>query len=321
MDTIEKALQKKAANTAANSASTNESQLLQKKKQTDALDQLADQKTDIEIKQQNQDRLTDIYPDKEKVEKQTTAQKSKIVTIDLKKLENLGFLLPQSSNSLLHQEFRQIKRPLLNNVLGRSAHPIENANIIQVTSSLAGEGKTFTAINLAISLTMEMDFNVLLVDADVIKSSITRILFNQMETKGLTDYLSAEVSDLSDVLLNTNIEKLKILPAGTQHKLSSELLNSQYMDNLLSEFSKRYENRIVIFDSAPVLQTNESKILANKVGQIVFVVEQNKTEKSVVKKALDLISEDAVVGLVMNKSRTGKSEGYYGYYGYGGPEK
>ncbi len=321
MDTIEKALQKKAANTAANSASTNESQLLQKKKQTDALDQLADQKTDIEIKQQNQDRLTDIYPDKEKVEKQTTAQKSKIVTIDLKKLENLGFLLPQSATSLLHQEFRQIKRPLLNNVLGRSAHPIENANIIQVTSSLAGEGKTFTAINLAISLTMEMDFNVLLVDADVIKSSITRILFNQMETKGLTDYLSAEVSDLSDVLLNTNIEKLKILPAGTQNKLSSELLNSQYMDNLLAEFSKRYENRIVIFDSAPVLQTNESKILANKVGQIVFVVEQNKTEKSVVKKALDLISEDAVVGLVMNKSRTGKSEGYYGYYGYGGPEK
>ncbi len=321
MDTIEKALQKKAANTAANSASTNESQLLQKKKQTDALDQLADQKTDIEIKQQNQDRLTDIHPDKEKVEKQTTAQKSKIVTIDLKKLENLGFLLPQSATSLLHQEFRQIKRPLLNNVLGRSAHPIENANIIQVTSSLAGEGKTFTAINLAISLTMEMDFNVLLVDADVIKSSITRILFNQMETKGLTDYLSAEVSDLSDVLLNTNIEKLKILPAGTQHNLSSELLNSRNMDNLLSEFSKRYENRIVIFDSAPVLQTNESKILANKVGQIVFVVEQNKTEKSVVKKALDLISEDAVVGLVMNKSRTGKSEGYYGYYGYGGPEK
>lgn len=92
------------------------------------------------------------------------------------------------------------------------------------------------------------------------------------------------------------------------------------MDNLLSEFSRRYENRIVILDSAPMLQTNESRILAQKVGQIVFVVEQGKTEKTALQKALHLISKDAVVGLVMNKSRTGKSDGYYGYY-YGDPEE
>jgi len=239
---------------------------------------------------------------------------SRTINIDLENLKHMGFLVPHGTNSVLNEEYRQIKRPLLNNMRGKSAHPIENANLLQVTSSLQGEGKTFTAINLALTFAMEMDLNVLLVDADVIKSSVTRTLINRTE-KGLTDYLSGGVKELSEVLLATNIPKLKILPAGTRNQLSTELLNSQYMEQLIYEFSKRYDNRVVIIDSSPMLQTNEARILAHKVGQIVFVVEQNKTAQSAVKNALSLIDKDMVVGLVMNKSRTGRQGGYYGYYG------
>jgi protein-tyrosine kinase len=313
MDTIEKALQKK-----------NKSKLLDNTVCDNiTFDNLADAKAkikkdnekQIETKQQI-DNESIISIQERDVEEQSPVElkKSKLVEIDLEQLERMGFLSPKASNTLLNQEYRQIKRPLLNNIRGKSAHPIEHANIIQVTSSIQGEGKTFTSINLAIALAMEMDFSVLLVDADVIKASVTRILLNQNE-QGLTDYLSGNVTDLSKVLLSTNIEKLKILPAGTQNQLSSELLNSKHMDDLLFEFSKRYENRIVIIDSPPILQTNESRILAHKVGQIVFVVEQNKTERNTVKSAIELIRDDAVVGLVMNKSRTSKSGSYYGYYG------
>jgi len=252
--------------------------------------------------------------DNQKLEKESTNKNSREVNIDLKNMQNMGFLVPHGSNSVLNEEYRQIKRPLINNIRGKSAYPIERANLIQVTSSLQGEGKTFTSINLAIAVAMEMDLNVLLVDADVIKSSVTRILINRNE-KGLTDYLSGDVKELSDVLLATNIPKLKLLPAGTRNQLSTELLNSHYMEQLISEFSQRYDNRVVIIDSPPMLQTNEARILAHKVGQIVFVVEQNKTPQDAVKNALALIDREMVVGLVMNKSRTGKQGGYYGYYG------
>ncbi|MBF0266075.1 MAG: polysaccharide biosynthesis tyrosine autokinase [Gammaproteobacteria bacterium] len=240
-------------------------------------------------------------------------KQSKIIEINMDYLEKLGFLVPNNRHTIINDEFRQIKRPLIRNIQGRTAHPIERANVLQVTSSLQGEGKTFTAINLALSFAMEMDFNVLLVDADTIKSSITRTLINSTE-KGLTDYLTGDVEDLSDLMLKTNIPKLSILPAGQAHLLSAELLNSQYMENLIVEFSQRYENRIVIFDSPPLLQTNDSRILSQKVGQLVFVVEQHKTEQSIVKSAVSLIDPDLVVGVVMNKTRNSGHTGYYGYY-------
>jgi len=244
------------------------------------------------------------------------ARKSKRVELDIDYLSSMGFLVPNSANTIMNEEYRQIKRPLIRNIQGKSAHPIDNANIIQVTSSLSGEGKTFTAINLALAFAMELDYNVLLVDADTIKSSITRTLLNETFI-GLTDYLSGEVDDVSDVMLATNIEKLRILPAGSRHLLSTELLNSQYMGKLIEEFSHRYANRVVIFDSPPLLQTNDARILSHRVGQLVFVVEQNKTPQAVVKSAVELLDPDMVVGVVMNKTRSTVQGGYYGYYGYG----
>ena len=242
-------------------------------------------------------------------------QYSQKVEVDIGRLKNMGFITSLESNTLLNEEFREIKRPLLRNIKGRSAHPIERANLIQVTSSLQGEGKTFTSVNLAMAIAMELDYTVLLVDADVIKSSVSKTLGINAE-RGLTDYLQGDVNKLSDVLLHTNIPKLSVLPAGRRHDLSTELLNSEFMDNLIHELAFRYKDRVVIIDSPPLLQTNESRVLAHKVGQIVFVVEQNKTTQTTIKNALSLLDPEMVIGLVMNKNRSGSKSNYY-YYGYG----
>lgn len=237
---------------------------------------------------------------------------SQNVELDLERLKDIGFITSLESNTLLNEEFREIKRPLLLNVKGRSAHKIERANLIQVTSSLQGEGKTFTSVNLAIAIAMELDYRVLLVDADVIKSSISKTLGIDAEY-GLTDYLQGDVTDLSEVMLNTSIPKLSVFPAGKRHALSTELLNSDLMDNLIYELSVRYEDRIIIIDSPPLLETNESRVIAHKVGQIVFVVEHNKTPQSSIKDALSLLDPEMVIGLIMNKNRSASKSSYYGY--------
>lgn len=245
------------------------------------------------------------------------AQHSQKIEIDIERLKDMGFITSLESNTLLNAEFREIKRPLLQNIRGKSAHKIEYANLIQVTSSLQGEGKTFTSVNLAIAIAMELDYRVLLVDADVIKSSVSKTMGIDKEY-GLTDYLQGDISNLSEVMLNTSIPKLSVLPSGKRHDLSTELLNSDFMDNLFYELSSRYKDRVIIIDSPPLLETNESRVIAQKVGQIVFVVEHNKTTQTSIKNALSLLDPEMVIGLVMNKNRSGSKSSYYGYgYGYG----
>ncbi|HEU5297178.1 MAG TPA: chromosome partitioning ATPase, partial [Burkholderiaceae bacterium] len=138
---------------------------------------------------------------------------AKQVTIDLKRLGAMGYLTPDGSRTQLANEFRVIKRPLLKNVFDRSAAPVERANLIMVTSSLPGEGKTFVAVNLALSMAMELDKTVLLVDADVARPSVLTRL-GLPPTLGLLDVLSDTSVQLSDCLLRTNIDGLTILPAG-----------------------------------------------------------------------------------------------------------
>ena len=182
-----------------------------------------------------------------------------------------------------------------------------------MTSSLPGEGKTFTAINLAMAISQEFDYTVLLVDADLLRSSVNKV-FGIEDKAGLSEYLSGDVDSLSDVLLTTNIPKLTLLPAGKKHHLTSELFSSSLMDSLFDELSERYNDRIIIIDSPPVLSTNEANILSRKVGQIIFIIEQNKTTQASVKEALSQFDDNSVLGIVMNKTRTSNSSGYYGYY-------
>jgi receptor protein-tyrosine kinase len=244
------------------------------------------------------------------------------VALDLSWVRKAGLVDPRSDRtSRLTEEFRRIKRPLLMNANGQGASVVPNANMIMVTSALAGEGKTFTAINLAMSIATEMDKRVLLVDADVAKPDVTERLGVQAQ-KGLIDVLVEHDLNLSDVLLRTDIPKLTLLSSGPKHVRSTEILASERMRHLTLELSTRYPDRIVIFDSPPMCLTSEARVLAALMGQIVLVVEQGKTSQHAVEQALSMLESNEIIGIVLNKKRgsrdgDGGYYGRYGYYGYG----
>jgi receptor protein-tyrosine kinase len=243
---------------------------------------------------------------------------AKGVSIDLLRLGQMGLIAPNEPRSQMAEEFRSIKRPLIRNAQGKSAGAIRNGNLIMVTSAVPGEGKSTCSVNLAISMAMELDSTVLLVDADVAKPSIPTLLGFEPE-RGLLDVVEDESLDLSDVLLKTNIDKLCLLPSGRLSPRATELLASQSMGQLLQEMSGRYSDRIVVFDSPPLLSTNEARALAAHIGQVVVVVEAESTTHAMLAQALAEIESCPVKLLLLNKDRTARKGGNYGdgRYGYG----
>jgi len=239
------------------------------------------------------------------------------VQLDLAHLAANGIVTPDVPRSQQADEFRILKRPLIVNATGKGAAPIKNGNLIMVTSALPGEGKSFTAVNLAMSIAMELDHTVLLVDADVARPSLPRML-NLTPARGLLDVLVDESVDLAEVLLKTNVEKLSVLLSGTQHPRATELLASGTMNRLLEELGQRYADRIIIFDSPPLLVTTEARELAAHMGQVVVVVEAQRTKRAAVKEALAAIESCPVKMMILNKNRSAAGGGGYGYgYGYG----
>jgi protein-tyrosine kinase len=236
--------------------------------------------------------------------------------IDLARLQAAGFITPTVRESNLLHEFRIIKRPLIQNALGKGAAPVANGNLIMVTSALPEEGKSFVSLNLAMSIALEVDCRVLLVDADVVKPSIPTLLGIQ-RAKGLMDVLTEPDLSFGDVLLRTNVERLTLALAGTPHRGASELLASDAMTDLLQEISSRYRDRIVIFDSPPLLATTESRVLASRMGQVVIVVEAERTTHGVLESALSTVESCPVVLTLLNKAREADAGSYYDYYGYG----
>jgi len=246
-----------------------------------------------------------------------TAEGYPMIHIKSETMAASGFVAPDGQAPILADEFRRIKRPLLNNAFGSSAQLVENGNVIMVTSSLPGEGKSFTAINLALSIALEKDYTVLLIDADVAMSKITN-LFGLGKQPGLTDMLEENDIYLSDLLIKTDYTGLSILPAGRKTSFATELLASNVMKEVVNELSTRYNNRIIIFDSPPLLSTPESAVLAEQMGQIVMVVEANKTPQSAVMESVNLLNKDKAIGLVLNKTSKGIGYPQYGsYYSYG----
>jgi len=216
-------------------------------------------------------------------------------------------------------EYRRIKRPLLSNAFGKSSSLVEKGNLILVTSALPGEGKTHTAINLALSMTSERDHTVLLVDCDVTRHGTSRML-GIADRPGLIDVLESEDFTVGDAMLRTDIPELCLLSAGKQHEFVTELLASHRMSELIDEIAMRYDDRIIIFDGPPLLPTPQTNVLAGLVGQVVFVIEAGKTPQAVVEEALDMLPEEQAIGLVMNKSEGVSERGSY-YYSYYGSEK
>jgi len=234
-------------------------------------------------------------------------------TINLEKLRQAGMITPDGEKSPIAEAFRLIKRPLLANTLHNGSAQTGNHNLIMVTSALAEEGKTFCATNLAMSIAMEMDHTVLLVDADVARPSVLEYLGLE-PSPGLLDVLLEDKLDLADVLIRTNVEKLAVLPAGRKHKRATELLGSHAMSDLLKEIAQRYPDRIVIFDAPPLLLTSEAQALASQMGQIVVVVEAETTPQKAVMEALRQIESCDTINFIYNKARPFPGGDFYGYY-------
>jgi protein-tyrosine kinase len=236
------------------------------------------------------------------------------ITIDFDRLREQGFALPVDQTALA-EELRLIKRPLLSAAFAQGLTAVENSNLIMVTSANPKEGKTFTAINLALSMASEHDVHVLLIDADVANPSIPGILGFEAET-GLIDAVTDASIDLADVMIRTNIDNLIVLPAGRPRPGASELLASARMTRFVNEIAKRYADRLILFDSPPVLARSEAMVLAQHVGQVVFVVEAERTSRTAMSEALGMIGNAKLGGVVLNKTPQIPLQEGFGYYEY-----
>jgi exopolysaccharide/PEP-CTERM locus tyrosine autokinase len=220
---------------------------------------------------------------------------------------------PDAGTTQIAEEFRVIKRPVIRNALGQTGARVRNGNLIMVTSALPSEGKTFTSLNLALSIATEVDSTVLLVDGDVAHPSIPGIL-GAPHGPGLLDLLTRDDLDFGDALVKTSIDKLSVLPAGSRHRRSTELLASEQMASLLREMATRYSDRLIIFDSPPLLATTEARVLASNMGQVIMVVAADATSQHAVNQALATIEACEVVMMVLNKASRTDVGTYYGYY-------
>lgn len=291
------------------------------------------QKKNLEAADKQQKAETSITPEVEVTQTETSIEKAhksqaksaksdgivsnETIIIDFDMLERKGFVSTNSQRQLINEEYRAIKRKLLDNAFGPLSKSLKNSNVIMVTSSRPGEGKTFTAINLALSIALEQDKTVLLVDADVLRPNVMKTL--ELENKqGLMEYLLGEKEDVAEVMCKTNLENLRIITAGKSHHLSTELLASQRMFDAVKEFANRYTDRVVIVDTPPLLGINETAILANLAGQAIIVTEEGKAKLVDIENAVKLLNPEMAIGFVVNKSYKGTAESGYGYYYAGG---
>ncbi len=238
-------------------------------------------------------------------------------------LDSLSGLDPRiiaffSSNTLAAEQYRQLRTKVLR------SRKLYSHNAFLISSALPGEGKSVTAIGLAITIAQGLQDTVLIVDSDLRKPSIHRMLGINQE-KGLTDFLTGKAS-LEEVLVSTRIDKLKAIPAGAVPPNPSELISSDEMGKMITELKTRYQNRIIVFDSPPIVSITDSVILSQKVDEVLLVVHANHTPKEAVVDALADLSEANIMGVVLNHfDSTSRYYKYnynynYGYryrYGYG----
>jgi len=236
------------------------------------------------------------------------------IRLDLERLRGEGLLTPDADHRHLQEQYRLVKRYVINQAFPAEPSGPNAGNLVQVTSSVQREGKTFTAFNLGMSIAMEVDFTVLLIDADLTSRSLTRLVGLEGE-KGITDVLTGSVADVGDVVFRTDIPQLAVIPAGHQHPRATELVASVAMRRLTQELASRYPDRLVIFDSTPLLLDSQASTLARHMGQVLVVVEAGRTQDQAVREAVSLLDTGSSwVGTLLNKSSSGRGYGYYGGY-------
>ena len=237
------------------------------------------------------------------------------ISVDSTALRAAGYLPEPGKERQFADQYRRIKRPLIDKALSGDV-TAGDPRIIMVTSALPGDGKTFTGINLALSMSLERDISVLLIDADVAKRHVSGI-FGLDAKPGLLDALADERREIAPVIVPTTMRGLSILPAGSRVTNMAELLSSSRMAKLMASLCARDPRRILLLDSGPLLVTNEGPALVKVVGQVVLVVRAGQTPRHAVQAAVGLFDVNQAGGVVLNEV-PGDSRGeYYGYGSYG----
>ena len=240
-----------------------------------------------------------------------TPNLSKQIAVDNAALRASGYFPEADRDRQFADQYRRIKRPLIEKALS-VASSVPQARVIMVTSALPGDGKTFTSINLTLSMALEHDISVLLIDADVAKRHISTIFKLQSEA-GLLDALIDESLDPESLIVPTTTRGLSILPAGKHVAGTAELLNSNRMRHIIAGLTARNPRRLLILDSPPLLVTNEGAALTRIAGQVVLVVRAGVTPRPAVQNAIAMIDAEQAGGVVLNQIKESAGEGYYGY--------
>lgn len=239
------------------------------------------------------------------------------IAVDLGQLRENGLLAPGADERRLAEQYRAIKRPLLGNADPSLRSVLPLGNLLMVASALSGEGKTFTCINLCLSMARERDWQVVLVDADSSKPHLTR-LFSAEGEPGFMDLLRDPELSFDDLVMPTDIPGLSLLPAGAHDVNASELLASRRMKDLCQKLSSVDTGRMIVFDSSPLLLTTEAIALAAQVGQVLMVVRADSTPQQSILAALEKLDPEKAINCVLNQTSgadLSESYGYYGSYG------
>jgi exopolysaccharide/PEP-CTERM locus tyrosine autokinase len=235
----------------------------------------------------------------------------KRIEIDFDELEAQGLLAPGAQSKLIADEYRTIKRRLLK--VAATEGEALSPNLVMVASALPGEGKTFTCVNLSLSIANERDWDVVLVDGDCLKPHLTKLFGAELEP-GLMDLLRTQSRNFDSVVMPTNVPGLSVMPAGSRDENAAELLASSMMEALCAQAAGSNRARVIIFDSSPLLLTSEAEALAEQVGQIVLVVRAEKTLQESVIQALEKLDRSMPLGLVLNQASAGSGRALYGDY-------
>lgn len=239
-----------------------------------------------------------------------------IVQLDIEKLQAAGRLPAADRMQQTEDEIRRIKWPLLNAIAGRSGAAPTRNNVILVTSAVPAEGKTFTSLNLALSIVRDREMRVILVDGDVARPGLTPTLGLEGRP-GLNDVLDDGSLDVSDVTYQTDVEGLFFVPAGKWHEHSPEFFAGSRMPQVIEGLVGRVGNGVIILDSPPLLATNDAQAATRYVGQVLLVVRAEHTEQRAVIDALALVDKSTPVSAVLNRVESSLVSKYYGQYYYG----
>jgi protein-tyrosine kinase len=236
------------------------------------------------------------------------------LSVDAVSLERAGMVDWSRTRTRISEEFRLVQRQIIRSAFGPGAEP-GFSNLLLVTSARPGEGKSFMSTNLSGSIARQGDHHVLLVDADSKRDSICYSL-GLAQARGLLDLAANPKLDPSPLIVKTPIERLSILPVGRERERSAELFSTKEMTRLIQSLGRRYADRLLILDAPPCLSTSDPAVLAQVVGQILFVVEADRTQRDEIEASLDLIQACPTITMVLNKQQISSRYTFGAYSSY-----